>query len=108
MKCRAIYGKIEVDQEDSLQLYRQVSHLLLVTRECAVCGESKACADFPDPARLQCHHEWETCPDCVRTWIAAELDGKGWEHIKCPEPDCKASLNHSDVSQLADPMTFQR
>ncbi|OMP86737.1 putative RING finger protein, partial [Diplodia seriata] len=77
-------------------------------RECAVCGDAKPNADFPDETRLQCKHVWRTCGECAQAWIASGLESKGWDQIKCPEEGCEAFLGHADVSQLADRATFQR
>lgn len=99
---------VEPGEGEMMHLYQRFSSMLLSYRECAVCGESKPYADFPDPTPLQCQHLWNTCNECVRSWIAAELDSKGWDHINCPEPECRAFLNHSDVSRLADSTTFER
>ncbi|OJD36572.1 ring finger protein [Diplodia corticola] len=105
-----VHGRPELAgaEDFQLQLYRHFSQQLLSTRQCAVCGDSKAFAEFPDETRLHCKHAWSTCRECAQAWVAAELETNGWDHIKCTETGCKAFLNHTDILQLADSATFQR
>ncbi|KAH7058886.1 hypothetical protein B0J12DRAFT_594604 [Macrophomina phaseolina] len=115
---RAIRGKKSVGRAptptptgpdgDAVQFYKRFSNILLSYGDCVVCGESKPYTEFPDSTVLQCQHQWTICKDCVRHWVAVELDGKGWDYIKCPEFGCTTSLNHSDMSRLADSATFER
>ncbi|KAK5009610.1 hypothetical protein LTR28_000208 [Elasticomyces elasticus] len=66
------------------------------TRECVVCGDSLAIPDFPIFRPTDgCAHDVQTCAGCLSRWIGAELDGKGWQSIGCPE--CARPMSHADV-----------
>ncbi|KAL0262684.1 hypothetical protein SLS55_001654 [Diplodia seriata] len=56
VKRHAVYGRVELEGSEDLQLYHHFSQQLLAVRECAVCGDAKPNADFPDETRLQCKH----------------------------------------------------
>lgn len=76
-------------------------------RSCLICAEDKPAHDFP--ARKitpDCQHEPQVCSRDLQTWIASEMEDKGWDKIACPE--CNEPLKHSDVQALALKVTFER
>lgn len=74
--------------------------------ECLVCGDTKAVLDFPPTApSSDCSHRPNTCTDCLESWLASEIDGKGAvPEIKCPE--CPSLLRYIDLRRWASPETF--
>jgi hypothetical protein len=77
-----------------------------VTRDCIVCGEETPIPNLP--VLLNCTHIPQTCADCFATWIASELESKGWKYITCPESGCKERLQHTEVQQYAAPEVYEK
>ncbi len=74
---------------------------------CTVCLESFEAEQFPGRKLTStCDHEATVCQSCLATSISAQLSGKIWDQINCP--DCGAGLDHQDIKAFADEETFQR
>ena len=71
------------------------------SRICVTCTETLPISEFP--AIMNCDHDSKICADCYKRWIAAELERKCWNQIKCPDSDCKQLLKHAEVQQYASP-----
>ncbi len=75
------------------------------TKECMACTDSKDRMDFPAKApTASCEHPVNTCSECLRTWLASEVESKGCEGLKCPE--CCQTLQYGDVQLAASAETF--
>ena len=76
------------------------------TRDCAVCGEATLIIELPSLS--SCSHKAETCSDCYKTWIVSQLEGNGWQEVKCPGPTCKITLQHEEIKAYATKEVFDR
>jgi hypothetical protein len=76
------------------------------SRDCAVCGDAVPIAQLP--ALISCTHEPKICAGCLASWIASELDSKGWRNIGCPESNCGNVLDHVEVQLHATSEVFQK
>ncbi|KAG9205612.1 hypothetical protein G6514_007217 [Epicoccum nigrum] len=76
------------------------------TRDCAVCGEATLIIELPSLS--SCSHEAQTCSDCYATWIASQLEGNGWQGVKCPGTTCKINLTYEEVKAYAAREVFER
>jgi hypothetical protein len=79
-------------------------------RNCASCYDDKPDNQFPVGRITQnCEHEITTiCTICLQESIAAQSNGKTYDHINCPQEDCNMRLTYEDVQRWADPITFTR
>lgn len=81
--------------------------LIIATKECAICSETKSLSFFPRvPVSRACHHSPNTCLACIRTSIRVDFETRQWNHIHCPE--CREVLDYHDVQRYADLETFYR
>ncbi|OSS46010.1 hypothetical protein B5807_07984 [Epicoccum nigrum] len=76
------------------------------TRNCAVCGEATLIIELPSLS--SCSHEAQICSDCYATWIASQLEGNGWQGVKCPGTTCKINLTYEEVKAYAAREVFER
>jgi hypothetical protein len=102
-------AQTDLDAEYAKQLQEELERSTEVaagTRECAVCGDSYAISELPSLA--ECEHPPQICAECYSGWIAAQLQGSGWEEANCPEDNCKTKLEYYEIQQIATPETFQQ
>ncbi|KAF2024856.1 hypothetical protein EK21DRAFT_11365, partial [Setomelanomma holmii] len=76
------------------------------TRQCDVCGDEASVSEFPSLAG--CRHLPQTCSDCYKKWIAAQLPNNSWREVTCPEKNCDIRLTYSDIQQTATRETFEQ
>jgi hypothetical protein len=101
-KALEIQEQLRKEQEEADRLAAQRARL----RDCVVCGDSKDPFDFPaKPPTKTCAHRSQTCTDCLQSWMASEIDGKGASGIICPE--CPEKLSALDVERAASPETYK-
>ncbi|KAF1995018.1 hypothetical protein P154DRAFT_612278 [Amniculicola lignicola CBS 123094] len=100
----------QIDEDYALALQMrtdiQLEEIAPATRDCVVCGETIPIPELP--ALMACIHPPQTCAECFSGWIASELESKGWRDIKCPEANCKETIQHIEVQLIAKPEVFQR
>ncbi|KAF2097382.1 hypothetical protein NA57DRAFT_77639 [Rhizodiscina lignyota] len=76
-------------------------------RTCAICSEELHPLEFPaKPPTSECTHKVNTCSHCLEKWVAADLEGRGWQHVSCPE--CRRPFSHADMKRAANDDTFER
>nr|POE50722.1 e3 ubiquitin-protein ligase rnf19a [Quercus suber] len=74
-------------------------------QDCNICGDGKWPFEFPIKApSSKCHHEPTTCIECLESWMAAEVETKGSNGLKCPE--CPAVLQYEDIQRAASSSAF--
>jgi hypothetical protein len=99
---------IDIWKERGLSLaeHRTFKPITLETRLCIVCGEEKYSFEFPERITQRCRHAPTICTDDLMVWVAAELQSKAWNRIRCPE--CTKMLCHEDMKKHASLESFKR
>lgn len=90
-----------LDGENGGSMVTMVTHIS--TRQCQVCLEDLPRTDFlvmPDDANCQ-HEEVTTCSKCFAEHIKSQVGSSTLDDIKCPEPECTATLTASQMHQYA-------
>eukprot|EP01094_Clydonella_sp_ATCC50884_P024199 TRINITY_DN600_c0_g1_i1.p2 TRINITY_DN600_c0_g1~~TRINITY_DN600_c0_g1_i1.p2 ORF type:complete len:231 (-),score=66.26 TRINITY_DN600_c0_g1_i1:224-916(-) len=67
-------------------------------RECTVCYESKAEAEYV-AASLKCTHQGNVCRGCLRTEITTVIT-KNSANLRCPSSACRAEMHVEDVRRV--------
>ena len=75
-------------------------------RICMACSTEKDPTDYPQYVTERCVHTSDCCKGCLQTWVAAQLETKGWDHIKCPQ--CTKILQKQEMAQAASEAVFER
>lgn len=76
-------------------------------KECVVCTEDKAVAEFPKQLTPQCTHTTDICKICIDRWIATQME-QGTVPIKCIDQACQGRLDHKGIRLLMKEDTLQR
>ncbi|TKA74350.1 hypothetical protein B0A55_05514 [Friedmanniomyces simplex] len=75
--------------------------------DCTICGRALAASSLPDHlAPDHCEHLINTCKQCVKAWIAAQLDSTTYDRVSCPE--CPEIMTKADVKQMAAKDVYAR
>ena len=90
----------------SLAERRTFKPITLERRLCIVCSEEKYWFEFPERITQRCGHAPTICTDDLMIWVAAELQSKAWNRIRCPE--CTNTLCHGDMKKHASLESFKR
>lgn len=101
-RYESIRNTTEVVQDGTEQL-RDHKALATIPPNCAVCDTQAQLVVFS-----ACTHQPDTCSDCVRTWVASQLEQSAWDQIRCPSQECNHVLTHADVKKHASADDFTR
>ncbi|KAL6864189.1 hypothetical protein J3F83DRAFT_742860 [Trichoderma novae-zelandiae] len=76
-------------------------------RDCSICADTKESILFPRfSPTASCEHPPTACLECLERSIRSDLTSKIWTDIRCPE--CRESLDYTDIQRYADEETFKR
>ncbi|ATZ53317.1 hypothetical protein BCIN_09g01870 [Botrytis cinerea B05.10] len=75
-------------------------------KECSICAEERAFADFPDRITAGCLHDSSCCNTCLSQSIGAQIESIQWDQISCPE--CPELLSFDNVKSFASEADFAR
>ncbi|KAF2662956.1 hypothetical protein K491DRAFT_8663 [Lophiostoma macrostomum CBS 122681] len=92
-----------------LHVNRPLSLASFVARlsTCEVCKDLKPPSAFPiRQCTSRCTHPPHTCMPCIRDWISATIESKGWDQCACPE--CNELMDYTDVKFFATGDIFLR
>eukprot|EP00930_Biecheleria_cincta_P038958 TRINITY_DN26784_c0_g1_i1.p1 TRINITY_DN26784_c0_g1~~TRINITY_DN26784_c0_g1_i1.p1 ORF type:complete len:473 (+),score=77.36 TRINITY_DN26784_c0_g1_i1:56-1474(+) len=79
------------------------------TKGCAICCSDMPLSDFSIAITSACKHERCVCKSCVARSIDLEVNGKGNStRVLCPQDQCSAVLEYSDVQREATATVFDR
>ena len=68
--------------------------------ECTTCSRTLAGSSFPQYlATDNCKHLINTCKQCSKAWIAAQLESTTYDKVSCPE--CPEVMSNAGVKELA-------
>lgn len=99
----AAYAALVHEEEEALRMRASEPQ----KRTCIVCSDDLYPLGFPaKPPSSECTHTVNTCTSCLEKCVAADLEGRGWQRISCPE--CRELLNHSDMQRAAAADVFER
>ena len=74
--------------------------------ECVSCNEVFSVDAFP--SLMQCTHQADTCADCYKGWLAAQIQEKARGQISCPSFECNVLLQHHEIQQHASEEDYQK
>jgi hypothetical protein len=79
-------------------------------RDCIVCLAELPSSRFPaQPIENNCNHQFNnTCADCYVAHINGQMDTASLDQIRCPEPECRSVLSHSQMRLYASEDAFER
>lgn len=75
-------------------------------RDCDIC-----CVEMKIPRpriSATCRHPRDTCANCVRSHVRAEVDRGRGGRVRCPASACRSVLQHNEVRRVCDDATFAR
>ncbi|TEY81986.1 hypothetical protein BOTCAL_0030g00470 [Botryotinia calthae] len=75
-------------------------------KECSICAEELALANFPNRITDGCAHDSSCCLTCISQSIGVQIETIQWDQISCPE--CPQLLSFDDVKTFASEGDFDR
>ncbi|KAF7889978.1 uncharacterized protein EAF02_002393 [Botrytis sinoallii] len=75
-------------------------------KECSICAEELALADFPDRITAGCAHDSSCCNGCLSQSICVQIETIQWDQLACPE--CPELLSFDNVKSFASEADFIR
>ncbi|KAK6599507.1 hypothetical protein H4I95_08382 [Botrytis cinerea] len=75
-------------------------------KECSICAEELALANFPNRITTGCVHDSSCCLTCLSQSIGAQIETVQWDQISCPE--CPELLSFENVKTFASEGDFDR
>lgn len=81
-----------------------------LTKECQTCLDQLAIINFPVlPRDASCQHKETTmCNECLSNYIEAQASSSALYEIRCPEPNCTATLGYNHMKKYAPAHIFAR
>ncbi|KAF7898182.1 hypothetical protein EAF00_004628 [Botryotinia globosa] len=73
-------------------------------KECSICAEELALADFPNRITAGCAHDSSCCNGCISHSIGVQIETIKWDQLACPE--CPELLSFDDVKSFASEADF--
>ncbi|KAK0363880.1 hypothetical protein LTR02_009555 [Friedmanniomyces endolithicus] len=75
--------------------------------ECTTCDRTLAASSFPNHLPTdECKHLINTCKQCAKAWIAAQLDSTTYDKLSCPE--CPEIMTNAGVKAMAAKDVYAR
>jgi hypothetical protein len=66
--------------------------------ECQCCYGEISLEEGPSrPPTQECQHDPVYCSECLTQYVERMIMNGQWKSIKCPDPECKATLDGRDV-----------
>lgn len=75
-------------------------------KECSICAEELALADFPNRITAGCAHDSSCCSGCLSQSIGVQIETIQWDQLACPE--CPELLSFDNVKSFASEADFIR
>jgi hypothetical protein len=96
---RYLYDQLEALSEDEQPARPSTIPPASTDPVCVSCWEVIAASDFVEGKITEdCEHEANMCRDCLSSAVAAQLDDRPWNQLKCPL--CPAELDTPTVERF--------